>query len=187
MIKVLGVIGSPRKHGNTHILVSQLLDGAMADGADVSTVFLGDLRIKECDGCHVCWDGNPCCKDDDMPELYERIIESDVIVLGTPVYWYGPTALMKGFVDRLVYFNCPENRAKIRGKSAVIVVPFEDESYETSRPLEKFFEKSLAYLEIKFAGKLIVPGVSAKGDVTKKPEKLQESFKLGQRLVRGDL
>ena len=106
-----------------------------------------------------------------MPELYERLIESDVIVLGTPVYWYGPTALMKGFVDRLVYFNCPENRAKIRGKSAVIVVPYEDDSYETSRLIEEFFEKSLAYLEMKLAGKIIVPGVGAKGDVTKKPEK----------------
>jgi len=52
--KILGVIGSPRKKGNTHVLVSTILDGAKAEGADIETLFLGDLDIRECDGCHSC-------------------------------------------------------------------------------------------------------------------------------------
>jgi multimeric flavodoxin WrbA len=186
MTRFLGIIGSPRRNGNTHILISRFLDGALSEGADVDTVFLGDLKIKECDGCHVCWQGRPCTKNDDMIRLYQKFIDSDVVVFGTPVYWYGPTAIMKCFIDRLVYFNCPENRSGIRGKSAVIIVPFEDENPETARLVVEFFEKSLAYLEMKLAGKLIVSGVGDKGDILKHPDKLDESCRLGQRLAGGN-
>jgi hypothetical protein len=108
---------------------------------ETDMVFLGDLNIRECDGCHVCWTGKPCCKQDDMNALYEKIIASDVIVFGTPVYWFGPTAIMKAFIDRFVYFNCPENRVKIKGKAAAIIIPFEDDDLDTARPLVELFEK----------------------------------------------
>ena len=99
---VLGVVGSPRRNGNTHILVSRVLDGAGEAGALTDLVFLGDLTIGECDGCHVCWRGKPCSKCDSMNDLYPRISDSDVLVFGTPVYWFGPTALMQAFLDRFV-------------------------------------------------------------------------------------
>ena len=95
-----------------------------------------------------------------MNEIYPKIIESDVLVFGTPVYWYGPTGLMKCFMDRFVYFNCPENRKGIKGKSAVLAVPFEDKKYETADLLVQFFERSLDYLEMKIVGKVLVPGVA---------------------------
>ncbi|PIV82487.1 MAG: hypothetical protein CO150_04505 [Nitrospirae bacterium CG_4_9_14_3_um_filter_53_35] len=160
MKKVLGIVGSPRKHGNTHILVSQILSGAKLHGAATDLLFLKDLRIQECDGCHRCWKGKRCSKKDDMNEIYPKIIESDVLVFGTPVYWYGPTGLMKCFMDRFVYFNCPENRKGIKGKSAVLAVPFEDKKYETADLLVQFFERSLDYLEMKIVGKVLVSGVA---------------------------
>jgi multimeric flavodoxin WrbA len=184
MKKVLGVVGSPRKKGNTHILVSRILEGAEAEGAQTDTVLLGKLKIRECNGCHVCWKGKPCTKRDDMNNLYPKIEESDAIVFGTPVYWYGPTALMKGFIDRFVYFNCPENRAKIKGKRAAIAVPYEEESPETAKPVVTFFEKSLDYLEMNLIGKIIVPGVSDKGDVLQKEKILARAYELGQRLAQ---
>ena len=145
---MLGVVGSPRRDGNTHVLVSEVLAGARAAGAAAESVFLADLTIGECDGCHACWRGAECSKADDMNALYPRLADSDVIVLGTPVYWYAPTALMKGFLDRLVYFNCPENRPKIRGKRAVLAVPFEEADPQAAALLVAIFEKSLAYLEM---------------------------------------
>jgi len=183
MKKVLGVVGSPRKKGNTHILVSRILEGAEAEGAATDIVFLGKLKIRECNGCYTCWEGKPCAKRDDMNDLYPKIIESDAIVFGTPVYWYGPTALMKGFIDRFVYFNCPENRTKVRGKLAAIAVPYEEESPETAEPVVTFFQKSLDYLEMNLIGKVIVPGVSDKGDVLQKEEALAKAYELGQRLA----
>ncbi|OGW38288.1 MAG: hypothetical protein A2Y97_04715 [Nitrospirae bacterium RBG_13_39_12] len=182
--KILGVVGSPRKKGNTHILVSRIIDGAKDKGATTEILFLGDLSIRECDGCHVCWKGKQCSKKDDMNKIYPKIMKSDVIVLGTPVYWYGPTALMKCFIDRFVYFNCPENRAKIRGKLAAVAVPFEEENPKTADLLIKFFEKSLQYLEMKLIGKILVPGVSRRGDILKKADLLEKAYKLGKRLAK---
>jgi multimeric flavodoxin WrbA len=183
MKRILAIVGSPRRNGNTHILVSKIAEGARAKGAIVDEIFLGDLTIAECDGCHVCWKGRDCSKKDDMQAVYPKIFAADAIIFGTPVYWYGPTALMKAFIDRFVYFNCPANREKIRGKSAVIAVPFEEEDPEMARGVVEFFEKSLGYLQMKLLGKIIVPGVGEKGDVRRKPEHLQQAYELGQTLA----
>src|SRR5512146_2999739 len=86
MIRVLAVVGSPRKGGNTDILVSRIAEGAGAAGAQVETIHLGALQIRECDGCHACWKGRPCTKNDDMRTLYAKIAASEMLVLGTPVY-----------------------------------------------------------------------------------------------------
>jgi len=183
MNRVLAIVGSPRRNGNTHILVSKIAEGAKAKGARVEELFLGDLTVTECDGCHRCWQDSVCSKNDDMLSIYPKISQSDALIFGTPVYWYGPTGLMKLFVDRFVYFNSPANRDKIRGKSAVIAVPFEEETCETAGLLLEFFEKSLAYLEMKLVGKILVPGVSDKGDILQKPEILKQAHELGQSLV----
>jgi len=182
--KILGVIGSPRKKGNTHILVSRILDGAKEEGADTEIIFLNDLDIRECDGCHSCWKGRQCSKKDDMNAIYPKIIESDIIIFGTPVYWYGPTALMKCFIDRFVYFNCPENRSKIKGKAAVLAIPFEEDNIKTADLLIRFFVKSLRYLEMKIIGKILSPGVSARGDILKKKEFLKKGYQLGRRISK---
>jgi len=183
MKRILAVVGSPRKNGNTHILVSKITEGARAEGALVDELFLGDLTIRECDGCHVCWEGKDCNKNDDMLAIYPKIIQSDVIIFGTPVYWYGPTALMKAFIDRFVYFNCPENREKIRGKSAIIAVPFEEKDPEMAKPVVEFFQKCLDYLQVNLVDKIIVPGVSAKGEIRRNAELLQEAYELGRSLA----
>ena len=183
MKKILAVVGSPRRNGNTHILVSKITEGAKEKGALVDELFLGDLTIRECDGCHVCWEGKDCNKNDDMLAVYPKIIQSDVIIFGTPVYWYGPTALMKAFIDRFVYFNCPENREKIRGKSAIIAVPFEEKDPEMAKPVVEFFQKCLDYLQVNLVDKIIVPGVSAKGEIRRNAELLQEAYELGRSLA----
>jgi multimeric flavodoxin WrbA len=179
MKKILGIIGSPRKNGNTHVLVSRILEGAESKGFLPETVFLNDLRIQECNGCHACWKTGSCAKKDDMSNLYQKIIESDVIVFGTPVYWYGPTALMKAFIDRFIFFNGPTNRIKIKNKLAIIAIPFEEEDMKTVAPVIAFFERSLNYLEMNLVGKLIVPGVTLKGEVKDKVEYMEKAYQLG--------
>ena len=186
MKRVLGVVGSPRREGNTHILVSTILEGAKEAGAATDILFLNDLRIRECDGCHACWQRRPCSKHDDMNDVYPKIVESDAIIFGTPVYWYGPTALMKAFIDRFVYFNCPENRAKVRNKPAVTAVPYEEDSPEMADLLVAFFEKSLRYLEMDLVGKILVAGTGRKGQILEKPERPQEACELGGRLAQGE-
>ncbi len=185
MTRILGIMGSPRRNGNTHILVSRILDSAQRSGANVETVLLGDLQIRQCDGCHACWKTGRCAKNDDMQSLYAKTADSDVLVLGTPVYWYGPSAIMKLFIDRLVYFNGPETRKLVRGHRAVLAVPFEDTAMETADLLVRMLEQSLAYLEIKMVGQILVPGAGERGDVLNKPECLTACDELARQLIAG--
>ncbi len=183
MAKILAVVGSPRKGRNTDMLVSRIAEGARGSDAQVEIVHLGELQIRECDGCHACWKGRSCSKKDDMLALYPKIAASETIIFGTPVYWYGPTALMKGFIDRFVYFNCEANRPMIRGKRAAVAIVLEETQEQTWQPVVEFFEKSLAYLEMKPAGTIIVSGVGKKGEILKQPERLEEAYHLGTRLA----
>lgn len=183
MKQILGVVGSPRINGNTHVLVTKILEGAKQAGAKVDIIFLNNLNIKECDGCHTCLNGKQCNKNDDMINVYPKIIESDVIIFGTPVYWFGPTGLIKLFLDRFVFFNSPDNRKKIKNKSVVIVVPFEEDNFETVAPLISIFEKSFQYLEMSLVEKLIVPSVTKRGEVSEKKGIMKNAFKLGERLA----
>lgn len=184
MTNVLAVVGSPRKGGNTEVLVSHIAEGAVSAGTAVETIHLGGLQIRECDGCHACWHGRSCSKNDDMRPLYEKIAACDAMIFATPVYWYGPTALMKAFVDRFVYFNCEANRPMVRGKRAAVAVVLEETHEETWLPVVEFFQKSLGYLEMDLTETIIVPGVGEKGAIRRETQRLEEARRLGVRLAR---
>ncbi|MBN1844537.1 MAG: flavodoxin family protein [Sedimentisphaerales bacterium] len=183
MKSILGIIGSPRPRGNTHLLVESVLAGGADAGGDTRLLPLGSLRIAECDGCHACWRQKPCPKADDMNEIYPVIEASDVLVFGTPVYWYGPTALMKAFIDRFVYFNCPAHRGGIRGKAAAVAIAFEEADPKIAQPLVDFFQRCFDYLELSFAGTILAPGVTKKGEIRTRPEILDEAYALGKSLA----
>jgi len=90
---------------------------------------------------------------------------------------------MKAFIDRFVYFNCAENRQKIKDLSAALAVPFEEDDLDTAGSVVEFFHKSLAYLEIKLLGQIIVPGVGEKGAIRSKSQYLQQAYDLGRNLA----
>ena len=185
MKQVLAVLGSPRKGGNTETLLKEVGRGVQYAGGAFKMTGLAELAICECDGCHVCWSGKPCAKKDAMNDLYPEIAAADAVVFGTPVYWYGPTALMKAFVDRFVYFNGPSNRDQIRGKLAATVIPFEDTSLETGALTAQFFQHSLAYLEMVLVEQMLVPGVTRRGEVRERADSLRAAEALGRKLVNG--
>jgi multimeric flavodoxin WrbA len=183
MKKILGIVGSPRKNGNTHILVSTILQSAGETGAKTNLVLLGEQKIKECTGCHACWKGRSCPRHDDMNDLYQKIMDCRALVLGTPVYWFGPTALMKAFIDRFVFFNCPENREKIIGKPVYLAIPLEEDNPDTYNPVVDFFRKTLDYLQMNLEGTIIAPGVGWKGEIREKPEKIKEAEEMGRKMT----
>ena len=182
-MKVLGIMGSPRRGGNTDMLLSWIMAGVEMAGGETETVYLHELTIKECDGCLACWKKHPCPKKDDMNILYEKIAESDAYVFGTPVYWYGPTALMKGFIDRWVYFNYEGNRPQVRGKSALLAVPYEESDPVNGEAVAEFFQRSLNYLEMRLAGSLLIGEVGEKGAVRKNKAWEEDCIRLGRMLA----
>ena len=99
-VKVLGISGSPHRHGNTETLLDTFLEGAEGAGAEVRKVVLRELSYTACRGCNACHKKGDCIVKDDLTWLFEQIRESDVLALASPIYSMGITAEMKGFIDR---------------------------------------------------------------------------------------
>ena len=124
-MKVLGVVASHRRLGNTEILVKEALTGAEEEGAEVEIVRWTDYQILPCDGLATCLFGEHECiyKDqDDHNYLLEKIYGCDGLILGSPCYILEATAVVKQFIDRLFVLTSTPSRA--RGKPAVIIMPY---------------------------------------------------------------
>ena len=101
-MKVLALIGSPRRGGNTDLLVEQVLEGAKTKEYATEKLYLYDYTISLCTDCRSCKKGDyVCCINDEMQQISAKMADADVIVFGTPIYWYGATAKMKMLLDRM--------------------------------------------------------------------------------------
>lgn len=99
-MKVLALNGSPRKGGNTEVLLGAVLDGMQQAGGRIELIRLCDLSIQPCIGCGGCDKTGRCVLEDDMGELYDKIIDAKRVIIASPIYFYGITAQAKAFVDR---------------------------------------------------------------------------------------
>lgn len=102
-VVVLGISGSPRRHGNTEQLLDAFLEGAHMAGGESDKVVLKTLSYTPCRGCNACHKAGNCILDDDAPPLFERVLASDVIAVASPIYSMGITAELKGLIDRSQY------------------------------------------------------------------------------------
>ncbi|PVX24859.1 MAG: hypothetical protein CW691_06245 [Candidatus Bathyarchaeum sp.] len=177
-MKILALIGSPRKLGNTDVLVEQILQGAQTKGHTAKKLYLYDYTISVCSDCRSCKKGDyVCCIKDEMQQIYPLMEEADVIVFGTPVYWYGPTAKMKMLLDRMRPFV--ENKL-LRGKRAVVVAP-SAEGTKACGPLLEMFRLSFEYLGIRFVGSVLGKAYD-KGEVLKNKKEMARAFEFGALL-----
>ena len=99
---VLVISASPRKSGNSDTLCDEFILGAQESGNHAEKIFLASKNIKYCIGCGVCNTTQKCVQKDDMAEILDKMVEADVIVLATPVYFYTMDAQMKTLIDRTV-------------------------------------------------------------------------------------
>lgn len=181
-MKLLAILGSPRKGGNTDILTQRVLDGANEAGVETEVIALRSLKIAPCIACDKCWqiEGRPCAFKDDMP--YDAIAAADILLFATPVYWYAPTAIMKAFMDRLVPANRPEGRHLLHGKQAILVSACEEKGPAASELLVRMFELGFEYLDVRVVGKVIADDVGPAGAVLNKPEALEAAYNIGWSL-----
>jgi multimeric flavodoxin WrbA len=177
-MRILGLVGSPRKGSNTDLLVTKILNGAGASGHLTEKVYLYDLDIAPCVDCRSCQKGKfQCVIDDGMQRLYPKLEGADVIAFGTPLYWYGPTGKMKLVIDRLRPFVSSK---KLKGKKAVLVVPSE-EGADACGYVVGMFELSFGYLGMTLADKMLVTAYE-KAEVNAQPETLSRAFEMGKTL-----
>jgi multimeric flavodoxin WrbA len=119
-MKVLGIVGSPRKDGNTQIMIEEVLAAAKKAGADTDIFLVASKTINGCDGCGACAQSDGICKiKDDMQELYQKMEWSDAIAFGSPVYFNYVTAQAKAVIDRTFCFLFSH---KLSGKVAAPVL-----------------------------------------------------------------
>lgn len=102
MKKVLVLSASPRKGGNSDLLCDEFIKGAQESGHQTEKVFVASKNINYCKGCEVCNTTHKCVQNDDMEEILEKMVNADVIVMATPVYFYTMDAQMKTLIDRTV-------------------------------------------------------------------------------------
>ena len=127
--KVLIISASPRKGGNSDTLCDQFLLGAQEAGHNVEKVFLRDKKINYCMGCGVCNNTHVCVQKDDMKDLLDKMVNADVIVLSTPVYFYTMDAQLKTFIDR-----CVPRYTEMTNKEVYFIVAAADTEKDNLRP-----------------------------------------------------
>jgi multimeric flavodoxin WrbA len=183
--KVLVLLGSPRKKGNSAILAEQITKGAKSGKAKVETIYLHGKNIAPCNGCLSCQkeDSKGCCIKDDMQEIYLKLIESDVWVIASPVYWFTMSAQTKIFMDRcfalLAYQPNPFKNKKI----AIAMTygggdPFASGCVNALRT----FQDAYGYTESTIVG-MVYGCASDPGQIRSNDNLMQEAFELGKKLV----
>ncbi len=117
-MRVLGLVCSPRKEGNTEILVKEALKTAEEKGAETELLLVSDMSITPCSACDACLSGGGCVVDDDMQTIYERLEKTDGLIFGTPVYFINVSAQAKAIIDRTYAFLL---NGKLNGKVAAVI------------------------------------------------------------------
>lgn len=190
-MKVFGLNGSPRRGGNTDILLAEVMRGARSEGAESETIFLSELHIAPCTHCDGCLATGSCVIADDMQAVYAALESADRVVIASPLHFMGLTAQMKLAIDRCQAFWSrkyklkapPLGDTRIRygiyvGVGARKGEKLFDAAIETVRSL-------LFVLNVTWLGALTFASVDEKGAILKVPGALEKAFGAGKNLVKG--
>ncbi|MEF9876564.1 MAG: flavodoxin family protein [Gordonibacter sp.] len=186
--KVLILNGSPRRNGNTAMLVEQFVKGVQDAGNEAERFDVALMDIASCRGClgGGADPASPCVQKDDMDAVYAAYLKADVIALASPVYCWSITAQLKAALDRL--FALMEAGMKAgaaapapQPKSSVLIMPAEDASYRNFAPVVTYYEALAARMGWLDAGRVLVGGMYLAGDIAGSPA-LDEAYQLGASL-----
>jgi multimeric flavodoxin WrbA len=181
-MKILGIMGSPRMGGNTDALMDRALAGAKAAGAEVEKIVLDRLDILPCRNCDHCWVDCECTQADDMPALYDKLRQTEGLILGTPIYWWGPTAQMKAFLDRWYAIAHDGTVNQLAGKKVAFLFAFADTDPTTSDLADAMLTNVMTCLKMPIVGR-VSASAWKHGDIYQSPDKLDEAYQLGQTIA----
>jgi multimeric flavodoxin WrbA len=177
-MQVVGISGSMRKDGNTARLVRLVLEPVKAAGIKSQYITLADKVIKPCIGCENCKEKHGCIiRNDDWHKIIDKVLACEVLILGSPTYYYDINGQMKNFIDRT--YSLYHDR-QLAGRSAVGVAVHADEGGKRAlQTLEGFFSSH----EFSYLGHVIGKGYLA-GEVLEDRTAVQAAEKVGQKIVR---
>lgn len=181
----LVINGTARGNGNTDILVNKIIEGATDAGVSITLTELRKKIISNCIGCYRCMKDSICSLQDDMTEIRDTMHTADVMILASPLYWWGVTGSMKTFIDRLFLYYHSRNKPLISGKNAVIVTPLaEDDVASTADLLVEFYTRLCDRLEVNIAEMVFFEGLMDKRIVWERPKFLEKAYALGENISK---
>jgi multimeric flavodoxin WrbA len=189
-MKVLGILGSPRRGGNSEILMKAFLQGAKEGGAEVEELLLRDHKISPCLEIYHCFKDGTCPIKDDMRDLYDKLLAADVVVLASPVFFYGVSAQAKAFIDRTQALWARRYMLKKdfpgghrQGVLLAVGATKGRLLFVGVRLTAKYFFDAV---NVRYAAEILVRGADEKGAINDQPEVLEKARDLGRRLARGE-
>ena len=176
-MKVLIVSSSPRKEGNSDVLCDCFARGASEAGHVVEKIMLRDKKIAPCNACYACMETHTCAIKDDMADIFPKLLEADVILLASPVYFYSVSAQMKALIDR-----CLVDHKSLAGKQFYFIItaadPQRDAAEGTLAALRGFIR---CLPDAQEKGIIYGMGAWDKGDVYRHPS-YEQSYEMGKRV-----
>ena len=182
--KIIVVLGSPRKNGNSATLARQVIAGAEASGAEVESFYLHDMDIRPCRACDACQEDidKNCVMDDDMQILYPKVRAADVIVIASPIYWFTVSAQTKLFIDRCYALGGPQGYA-LEGKQIGIVLAYGDSDPYNSGAVNaiRTFQDAFNFVGAELAG-MVYGSATDAGEIAENQKLMEAAYQLGERL-----
>ena len=175
-MNILILSGSPRKNGNTDLLVEAFSKGA-SEKHHVDVVSVHDYKVSPCMGCNTCFtsEGNTCVQKDDMSFIYDKLANADMLVIASPVYFYGLSAQLKAVIDR-----CHNPiRDTFHIKKATLILVGAASLPELFDSILTQYRLCLNFFHIEDAGHVLVRGAKEKGGV-QGTKALEEAEALGR-------
>ena len=192
-MNILGIYGSPRKKGNSEVILDEVLRGAEESGATVKKVSVRDLKMSGCRECGGCDKTGQCVVKDDMQKIYPLFEEADAIILSSPIFFYGISAQAKAIVDRAQamwakrILNKPRDQWKNHdsGTGYLIAVGATKGKnlFQGVELVAKYFYDAL---DMDYNGGLFYKGLEGRDDALKSPDILKEAYEFGKKIASGD-
>jgi len=183
--KVLVLLGSPRKKGNSAILADKIAEGAKSAGARVETLFIHGMKISPCKSCYACQKPNSkgCSIKDDMQTVYKKLREADAWVIASPVYWFTMSAQTKLWMDRC-FALLPYAKEAFADKRIAIAMSYGDNDPFKSGCVNalRTFQDAYGYVQACIIGMVYGSAMDA-GEIEKNEALMKEAEELGAQLV----
>jgi multimeric flavodoxin WrbA len=163
-MKILTILGSPKKKGNTGTVLSMFEEQAKATGHDIDRVNLADAKVGGCMGCYACQqnpDEPACVQPDDMQGIYDRILAADAVVYASPLYMWGFASGIRGLMERhlalVTGYMSPKYKSLLKGKKAALLATSGGPVEGNAELMQGVFDRFAAYAQYDNAGKFMVP------------------------------
>ncbi len=176
-MKILVLTGSPRKNGNSNTLVDNFIKGAQEKGHNVVRFDSAFKSVHPCTACNHCGMNGECVFKDDFEFVRKNIVDADMVVFATPMYYFGISAQLKAVIDRFYAINGQIHTPK---KSALIMT-YADTSAKEAEPIKNHYKVLLNYLSWTSVGEIIAPGVWLSGAVNS-TDFPKQAYELGKNL-----